>query len=192
MTTLTLPDEIIISNVQITHNMPSFNTESLSLKTKSRDRGLHRMEGSFDVTIQGLNAQKAWTAFLLKLRGRYNTFYLDLPHHFKSDIYKNPHLLSSEGIGTTAINLGGIYSELFAGSCFTMLNDPKTYHILDNIYEDGSVDIYPALMKPQSENSVVEFVDPKITCRLADDVPAIEYAENGILVQTTINFIEAM
>ncbi|HCH6797432.1 TPA: hypothetical protein NK990_003879 [Vibrio parahaemolyticus] len=192
MTTLTLPDEIIISNVQIQHNMPSFNSEAMSLKTRSRDRGLHRIEGSFDVTIDGLKAQKAWTAFMLKLRGRYNTFYLDLPLHFKSDIYRNPTLTSPAGIGANTINLGGIFDEISAGSCFTMLNDPKTYFVVDDVISDGVVEIYPALMQPQLDTSPVEFIAPRITCRLDDQVPTIDYSENGIIVETTINFIEAI
>ncbi|MDW2454082.1 hypothetical protein [Vibrio sp. 1249-1] len=192
MTTLHLPDEIIISNVQIKHNMPSFNTESISLKTRSRDRGLHRIEGSFDVSIQGLKAQKAWTAFMLKLRGRYNTFYLDLPMHFKSDIYRNPTLASPANIGANTINLGGLFTEISAGSCFTMLNDPKTYFVVDDVTRDGVVEIYPTLMKEQLDTSPVEFVAPKITCRLDDQIPTIDYSENGLLVETTINFIEAI
>jgi len=192
MTTLNLPDEIIISNVQVTHNMPSFNTESLSLKTNSRDRGLHRLEGSFDVTIQDLNSQKSLTAFLLKLRGRANKFYLDLPLHFKSELTINPTLSTAKGIGSTSITLFGVTDKIYAGSCFTLPNDSKIYHIVDSIDRDGSVEIYPALMQKQLVNSVVEFTDPQITCRLDDELPTIDYSENGVIVETSINFIEAM
>jgi hypothetical protein len=78
MSIIQIPEEIIISNVSIKHEIPTFATESLSLI--SRGRGVHRIRGSFDVHIAGFDEKKACTAFLIKLQGRLNTFYSTILH----------------------------------------------------------------------------------------------------------------
>lgn len=192
MAKIPFPTDVIISNVQITHNTPNFHTESLSMKSKAKSRGIHRIEGSFDITIDGLKAQKQWTAFLLKLQGRLNSFELDLPLHFKTELYQNPTLATAASIGNNQLNLSGIIETIDAGSCFKLLNDDKTYYVLNDVETDGLVSVYPALRQAQLIGTELDFKTPKLLVRLDDDAPIITYEESGKIITQTVRFVEAL
>ncbi|MBE5156672.1 hypothetical protein HJ044_04880 [Vibrio parahaemolyticus] len=186
MAKIEFPEGVMISNVSITHEIPTLQTESLSLSSRSRTRGIHRIKGSFDVHIVDFEAQQAWTAFLLKLQGRFNTFELDLPRHFKST-ERNPILTVDAGIGASTLSVSGAYY-VPVGTCFNMPNDDKTYYITE--VSENSLTIFPKLRKPQLVNTEVNIETPVINCRFDEDNQTIRYSENGMLVTQTINFVE--
>ncbi len=78
-----LPSGVMVTGVSVKHNIPTFTTESISLKQRSKARNLHRLEGNVGISLYGLKNQKAWQAFLIKVKGRSDTIALDLPLHFK-------------------------------------------------------------------------------------------------------------
>lgn len=192
MAVVDLPDSLIFSNLVVKHNIPNYKTESISMKQKTKARGLHRMEGTIDVTLGDLQSQKAWTSFLLRVQGSLNEFELGLPLHFTSDIVSNPTITSPVGIGTTQLNLGAFGGTILQGSCFTVLNDPKIYHTTSDITGGGNVNIYPALQKSQLANTVLNFKTPKITVRFSEDVQSITYGEGGLILDATIDWVEAL
>lgn len=186
-----LPTTAIISDLNIEHYTPSFHTEMMSLRTEAKERGLHRLEGSFNVTLNNLSEQKAWNAFLLKLRGRANTFTLALPLHFTSDVVTNPTLAASGSIGANQITVSTFTGTIEAGSCFNLPNDPKVYYFLEDVIGAGTYDIYPSLIQSQLSGATINVQSPVITARMDTDKPSISYSENGILLEQSINFIEA-
>jgi hypothetical protein len=192
MSKITFPDNVIISNVSITHEVPTFYTESLSLKGRSRNRGIHRITGTFDIHIGDFTSQQSWTAFLLKLQGRTNTFELDLPLHFKStEMYQNPTLTAAAGIGYHDLLVSDV-GEIVTGSCFNMMNDNKTYYVTDVDYAQDQITIFPKLNQSHLLGSTIQFIEPVVTCRLSDDNQTITYSESGRVITQTINFIEAI
>ncbi len=98
-----LPANVMVTNVSVSHNIPSFTTESLNLQQSSKTRGLHRLEGKLDISIYNLESQRAWQAFITKAKGRANTFELDLPLHFESLGVSNPPIATNVSVGTTEI-----------------------------------------------------------------------------------------
>ncbi|AGG58287.1 hypothetical protein VPDG_00126 [Vibrio phage henriette 12B8] len=192
MAIVPLPSGLIFSNLTVTHNIPNFKTESINMKQKTKGRGLHRMEGTIDVTIGGLQEQKAWTSFLLKVRGSLNEFQLDLPLHFKTDITSNPTISYSIPVGTTRLMVGAFDGSIPEGSCFTMPNDTKLYHVTSNVNGGITFDVFPAIRQSQLTNSVMEFKDPLITVRFSDDPQSITYSENGLILEATLDWVEAL
>ena len=192
MAIIQLPTELIFSNLTVTHNIPNFRTESINLKQKTKGRGLHRMEGSINVTVGGLREQKAWTAFLMKIRGSLNEFQLDLPLHFASDININPTLSVAAGIGATQLQVGAFPGVIYAGSCFTLLNDTKIYHITEDVVSGGTLQVFPAIRQSQLVNTPVEFINPLLTVRFVEDNQSITYAENGLILEATLDWLEAL
>ncbi|HAV1497976.1 TPA: hypothetical protein JG855_002066 [Vibrio parahaemolyticus] len=186
MAKIEFPTGVIISNVSITHEIPTLQTESLSLTSRGRTRGIHRIKGSFDVHITDFEAQQAWTAFLLKMQGRFNSFELDLPRHFKSDA-RNPQLTLAAGIGASTLSVnGGNYVKV--GTCFNVPNDNKTYYITD--INGDQFTIFPKLRTAQLVNTEINVQTPVINCRFAEDNQTVTYSENGMLIKQTINFVE--
>ena len=192
MAIIQLPTELIFSNLTVTHNIPNFRTESINLKQKTKGRGLHRMEGSINVTVGGLREQKAWTAFLMKIRGSLNEFQLDLPLHFASDININPTLSVAAGVGATQLQVGAFPGIIYAGSCFTLLNDTKIYHITEDVVSGGTLQVFPAIRQAQLVNTPAEFINPLLTVRFDEDNQSITYAENGLILEATLNWLEAL
>ncbi|EDM66194.1 hypothetical protein PE36_00315 [Moritella sp. PE36] len=188
---ITLPSEIVISNVELTENIPNFVTESLNMKIKSRSRGLHRLEGSMDINIgKSVQAQKAWRGFLVNIQGRFNEFQIDLPLMFKSEIIRNPTMQLANGIGSNEIALSVFVGTLYAGSMITFLNDTKIYTVLENVIGGGTMKIYPALRQAQLSNSTIEAVNPVITAKFTDDSQSYSLTENGFQLESSMEWVE--
>lgn len=192
MAIIQLPTDLLFSNLSVTHNIPNFKTESINMKQKTKGRGLHRMEGSIDVTIGGLREQKAWTAFLMKISGSLNEFQLNLPLHFRSDIIYNPSLTVAASVGATQLQVGAFPGTIYAGSCFTLLNDTKIYHITEDVSSGGIMYVFPAIRQSQLVNTPVEFINPLITVRFTEDKQSISYDENGLITSSTLEWLEAL
>lgn len=187
---ISIPESVIISDVTVSHNTPSFMNEMMSLHTESKGRNIHRFEGEFTATMPTLKSQKAWTSFLLRLGGRAGTFSLDLPLHFKSDITTNPTLSTGASTGNNTISISTT-EQIDDGSCFTLPNDSKIYHLLEDVDGNGSYSIFPPLQQSQLTGAIVNFKTPVISCRIDNDKPQITHSEQGIITETTLSFIEA-
>ncbi|AUS01934.1 hypothetical protein NVP3058O_016 [Vibrio phage 3.058.O._10N.286.46.B8] len=192
MAIVQLPSGLIFSNLTVTHNIPNFKTESINMKQKTKGRGLHRMEGTIDVTIGSLREQKAWTSFLLKVQGSLNEFQLDLPLHFKTDIPSNPTLNSSVSIGATTLRASSFSGLIPEGSCFTLLNDTKIYHVTEDVVSGSTFTVFPAIRQAQLVNTPMNFKSPVVTVRFSDDPQSIIYSENGLIVEATLDWVEAL
>jgi hypothetical protein len=189
-----LPSGALISNVSITHNTPNFKTESLNLKEKVKARGLHRLEGTCDITIgETIQDQKEWNAFLLTLQGSYGSFVLDLPRHFKSeDLVANPTITVGATVGQNQLQLSAFTGTIFAGSCFTVPNDTKIYYILNTVVGGETAIIYPALRQDILVNSTIEFINPVITARFKEDSQTVDFTENGFIIESTMEWNEVL
>jgi len=189
---ITFPTGAMITNVSVTHNIPTFTTESLSLKEKSKHRNTHRLEGSLDVSLYGLTNQKAWQAFIVKCKGRSESITLDLPLHFKSSTLRSaPTISTAAGIGITQVTLSAFGGHIEAGSVVTFLNDTKTYVVEDDVSSGGIMKFFPPLRQAQLINSLVEGINPVMNVRLENDMQEIDYGD-GHLMSVKMKFKEAL
>lgn len=188
------PSDIIISNVQLKHNTPVFYNESISLVGSSKDRGMHRIEGSFDVTMYTEASKRSFEAFLLKARGRLNTFKLPIStgRFVSSTVQSNPTLDGVHNIGSTSLILNAFSGSISAGDLFNVINDNKSYMALDDLTSFGTIEIYPPLRKLSPDNAQLNFVDPYVLIRLESDIQMIDYTESGNIHVCTLNFKEAL
>ena len=186
-----LPLSILIGNIKVTENIPVFSTESLNMEVKSRPRGLHRLEGSMDITVRPtIESQKEWRAFIVKMQGRLNEFEIDLPMLFKSTNVTNPQMTKAYPIGSTKISLSSFTGTIQSGSMITFLNDTKIYTVLSDVSSNGLMEIFPALRKPQLINSPVEALNPVVTVKFKEDMQSYSLTENGFILETTLDWIE--
>ncbi len=190
---MAIPKNAIISNLRVNHNTPNFRTESMSLIERTKSRGLHRIEGSFDLSMGGsIKDQKAMTLFLLEAEGSLNSFELDLPRHFKSELDQNPTIIQSKGKGSTLIPLSAFAGEIDAGSCFTIPNDSKIYYIKQDATSGDEIRIYPALRQNILAGSELNFINPVMRVRFEDDSQTVKYNNNGLIVEIGVKFKEAL
>lgn len=191
---MAIPKNAIISNVNITHNIPNFKTESMSLIERTKSRGLHRVEGSFDLIVgNNIKDQKEMTCFLIEAQGSLNPFYLELPRHYASeDLLANPTTPNSYNVGSTTIQLSSFVGEIYKGSCFTIPNDSKLYFIKNTVEGSGNIEIFPALRQNILAGSELEFIQPKIKIRFIEDEQTIVKDNSGFIVRLSVNFVEAL
>lgn len=189
---VTLPAGAMITSVSVSHNIPTFTTESLNLKEKSKHRNLHRLEGSLEISLYDLSSQKAWQAFIIKCKGRSESITLDLPLHFKSStVLSNPSISTAGSLGNTQIQLSSFSGRIEAGSVVTFLNDTKTYVVEDDVSGGGLMKFFPPLRQAQLINSRVEVINPVMNVRFNDDVQDIDFG-NGQMTTASIKFKEAL
>jgi len=186
-----LPSGVLVTNVSIDHNIPTFTTESINLIQKSKDRGIHRLEGSIDVSMYDETAQREWAGFIARCRGRSREIEVDLPKHFKSDVRVNPRLTTEASVGATEANLGAFTGTITAGTLITFPNDTKTYVVEEGASSGGTIKFYPPLRRLQPFGSTVRVVDPVMTVRFKEDVQTINYG-TGHMVTATLDFVEAL
>jgi len=188
-----LPTNLIVSNVQVKHYTPTFYNESINLKGTSKDRLLHRIEGSFDVNVVGTAAQKSLESFLLKVRGRFKPFYFDLGARFTSETVTSTVTVSGAyTAGDTLITLGAFTGSVSDGDLFTVANDNKVYMAMETESSGGILEIFPPLMKNIPDATVLDFTNVNVYARLDEDVQSISYEEAGLIHMMTINFKEAL
>lgn len=188
------PSGLIISNVKIKHNIPTLFNRALNKKATANDRGIHIIEGSFDVTISSDADKRAIEAFLLRLRGRANPFFLRLGNRFTSaSPVSGAKVLGSHTAGDDILRLQTITGNITNGDLFTINNSNKVYMALENISTgSGFLDIYPPLRKDTSSETPVNFTDVAIQARLTSDVQEISYNEGGLIHVLTFNWEEAL
>ena len=190
----TLPDNLVFSDVVLDIFIPTFTSESLSLKKSSKHRGLHKLSGSIDVTRGGLDEQRAYIAFINKCRGQSATFELDLPLHFSNDgIVGVVQTTASSGVGAVELQLGATFSGFIrAGSMFTILNDDKTYVVEEDVLAGGIMKFFPAMRLAHPTGTVIEVREPKITARFDVDKQSLSFTDQGQIVTHTIKWEEAL
>ena len=191
---ITMPSSFIVSDIILTHNTPAYYTESLNLAGRSIDRGIHRVDGSFTVTTESNADKRALEAFLLKVRGRLNPFYLDLPDRFKSDTVLSSFIQANVAgtAGDNTISLDAFSGSIAAGDMFNILNDDKTYLALSDLTGSGTIDIFPPVRKNFVDNSQLDFLTPKLLVRFREDVQSVNYTYGGLIHTSTFNWIEAL
>ncbi len=192
---ISLPSNLIISNVTLSHNTPTYYSESLDFKSKSVDRGIHRLEGTIDVTTNNNAEKRALEAFMLKVRGRANPFYIDLPDRFKSNTVISANISTNVAgnPGDNTIAVGAFIGNISAGDMFTILNDNKTYVVLDDkLPGAGLINIYPPLRKGFVSGTPLDFNTNKIYARFRQDTQTISYTNGGLIHTSTLAWMEAM
>lgn len=187
-----LPSNLIFSDLTLTQEIPSFTNESLNMKVRSKSRGLHRLSGTMDVTIEDLIDQRAYLSFLAKCKGRASSFELDLPLHFKSEVGSNPTTTSSVSIGSTQFNLSYFTGTIHEGTFFNMPNDDKTYVATNTISGGGTLTFFPAMRQSHFSGSRVEVMNPVITVRFQEDNQRVDFIEQGKIVTTSLEWQEAL
>ena len=185
-------DIALISNLSITHNTPQYMTESLNLQRRARDRGIHRLEGSFDVTVEKENV-RAFEVWLLQVRGRLNSFYLELGGRFKSNtVNSNPQVSTDTLVGSSTIPINALIGSVAAGDYFNVINDEKTYMCLTDTSNAEVMTIYPELRQTALQGSLITFDNVKMLVFLEDDMQTLSYTESGEIVTFTCDFKEAL
>ena len=182
-----------ISNVSLTEYTPNYSTTSLSLIKRSRSRGIHRLDGSFDFTLTGENNKKALRAFLLKTRGRGEVIELNLGCDiFDTTIFGNPQCNGAIGIGADSFSVDGFSSEIPAGALFTLPNDTKVYTATNSIFNNGVMDVFPHIRKSQVDNSPLNFSNVTLSVNLTEDTQTVTHSEQGIIHTMNFTFQEAL
>ena len=188
---INLPSNLIISNVQIKHDTPVFYNESINRKGNSYDRGVHQLKGSFDVTIQTEEHQRAFESFLIKARGRLNPFYISLGKRFSTNI-NNLFLDGIHSIGQNQLGFGLGVGTIYDGTMFTLANDDKVYMTVQDYTHAQPIEIFPPLRKAQPDGAAATFRDIKVLARLESDIQMVDYEEAGLMHTSTLNWIEVL
>jgi hypothetical protein len=191
---ITMPSNLIVSDIILAHNTPSYYTESLNLGSKSIDRGIHRVEGTFTVTTDTNANKRALEAFLLRVRGRTNPFFLDLPDRFKSATVLSTFIeVDAAGTsGDNTISVGPFSGSIAAGDMFNILNDDKTYIALNDLTGAGTIDIFPPVRRSFVDNSQLDFLTTKMLVRFREDIQSVSYTFGGLIHTSTFNWMEAL
>lgn len=194
MAFLDLPSNLIVSNVKVAHFMPQIYNESIAMISDTADRGLHRLEGSFDVTVANDVDKRNLEAFLLKIRGRLNPFYIQLGGRFTSNTVVSSLVDTTAGgtAGDNTISVASFTGSITAGDMFNIVNDDKIYMALDDHSGAGTINIYPAVRKDFVLGTDLKFNNTKVLVRLDNDRPEIDYTEGGFIHTKTFNFVEAL
>lgn len=191
---LQLPDGVILSNVNVIHEIPNFKTTSMNRIVKVKGRGIHVFKGNIDVTIGGdVRTQKRYNSFLTKAQGSLNPFELDLSMHFKSEhMTENPTTLNAIDIGATKMTLGTFVGEVYEGSYFTLPNDSKIYVAQNDATSGQELSFFPAARQSVLQNGEINFISPVIKARFVGDVQSQSMVENGLILEATLDWEEAM
>lgn len=187
-----LPSGLIISNVNLTHHMPQFVTTSLNLKRRAKDRDLHQLKGTFDVTIASDRDLRRFESWICKLKGRLNQFNLSLGGRFSVPTSRltNPLLSVDVGTGAVSVSLVAFGGEIWEGDMINFPNDTKTYIAQNDLSGGGVLNIMPSLRQPQVANSRINMNDTIVTAMLVSDTQPIEYSEAGIITKYTCTWEE--
>lgn len=181
-----LPSDLIISDVDITQSTPQFVTSALNKKRRSKDRGIHQLKGSFNITVTGDREQRRFDSWLLKMRGRLNQFPLVLGNRFSVDPSRlqNVTLGSSASIGATSLNIAGFFGNIWEGDYFTLPNDTKVYMAQNDLTSSGgTLQIYPPLRQAQLINTGLVFENIEVLAMLDADEQPVSYTEGGIITE---------
>lgn len=184
MAIVNLPDGIIISNVNVEHHMPQFVTQSLNLKRTAKDRDIHQLKGTFDITIDDARIQRRFESWLTRMKGRLNQFELELGNRFSASDHLNsvPNVSANTGVGANSIALSNIAGEIWEGDFINFLNDPKVYIIQSDLTSgNGTVNIYPSLRQEQFRDSVVNMSSVIVRAQLTKDAHMVDYTEGGAI-----------
>lgn len=190
------PSGLIISNVIVKHYTPNFAATSLNKRTTARSRGIHRLEGSFDVYIQDERDQRKFEAFLAQVQGRLSPFYMRFGGARFTALGINgvPALNSATNVGDTTISLKTMTGNVYAGDFFTLLNDDKVYMFMEDRDSASLADIpvFPALRSAQVVDTVVTTTDVPVLMRMTEDIQTITYGNGGLIHTATINWVESL
>ena len=182
-----------ISDVSLTEFTPNYNTISLSHIKRSRNRGIHRLDGTFTFTLTGENNKKALRAFLLKVRGRGEVIELNLGCSvFNTEVFGNPQCNGAIGIGADSFSVDGFSSEIPAGALFTLPNDTKVYTATNSVFNNAVMDVFPPIRKAQVDNSFLNFSDVTLSVNLTEDTQTVAHTEQGIIHTMSFTFQEAL
>ena len=182
-----------ISEVSLSEFIPNYQTTSLSYIHRSRNRGIHRLDGTFTFTITGENNKKALRAFLLKVRGRGEAIELNLGCSvFDTAIFGTPKCNGAIGIGADSFSVDSFSGEIPAGALFTLPNDTKVYTATNSIFNGGVVDVFPPIRKAHVDNSSLNFSDVTLSVNLTEDTQTVAHTEQGIIHTIAFTFQEAL
>ena len=182
MTKLIISDvDFIVSDVKVTDINPNFYTESLNFIGNSKSRGLHRLKIEFKITLVDASDIKRFTALMLQIRGRLNSFGLSLQDETDGKGFMNPlhtagtpMISNALSVGNNRITLTGISTPIPAGSRFQFANDTKVYTLLSDARNNKSVEFFPATRQPHMVKEKIN-LRPVPLMRLERDESSIKY-----------------
>jgi len=192
-----IPTNLIISDVTITNEHRTYTSKSISGIQYRQDSGIQKYSGSLTLTASGFDSAKILNGFLIKLRGRLNSFELQLGGAYGYDnITTNPKLNASYNIGSETINISPFIGndKIYAGSVFTLPNETKLYTIIDDIplYGNPSVGIVPALKIQHNINEDINFINPKFTVILDTNNTTITHNNGGLISSVILTWTEEL
>ncbi|MGL4843965.1 MAG: hypothetical protein ACRC2Y_05015 [Aeromonas veronii] len=165
MSTPILSDaDFIISDVSVTHEIPTFSTTAINGVTTTKGRGLHFIKASATVTLVGVEDIKRFSALMLNIKGRLNPFRLSLQDSSDgkggcNPLYTNasPILSNDIGIGAVSMVLGGFSGVIPAGSFFQFPNDSKIHCLTADAKPNQEARFFPAARVPATAKSRLNF-----------------------------------
>lgn len=184
-------NDYLISNVNVTHFTPQFFSTSVNLKDRAKDRDLHQLKITFDVTLGDDAKKRSFESFLMKAKGRLNTFYLDLGDRFNSNTATDTPLTSSSvAAGVNQVPIDSFTGSIIDGDMVQFLNDSKIYIATNTVTTSGLLSITPSLRVNQTNNSPLT-LETKPEVRIDTDEVQIDYGQ-GIVHTFSMSVIEVL
>ena len=173
-----------IGELEVSHLTSTLQSESISWKTISLSRGLHRLKISGRILLENDADIKAWEAFWLSIQGKALPFTLDTGN---DNTWSNPLFtpvtgavsISTAGIiGQTQIVLTGNVTSVIAGSKFQIGQSTKVYTITEINKTTKAITFFPALRLAFPASTVLSsYVKPKM--QMTKDETSINYGARG-------------
>lgn len=158
----------MISDVEISHEIPVFYSESINQKGNAIGTGLHRLIVKFIITTETALETKKLNALLLNIRGQLSPFELDLG---STDGWFNPlttpnatNVLNTAQVlqGATSMTLNN--TTIPVGSYFQFPSDTKLYVVTAS--SGSQYNFFPAARFTTAAASRINFNNPRLRLRL--------------------------
>ena len=189
------PETPIFEAINFTTKNFTLVSTSLSGRTQSRSIGGQRWEFSASYSRITREEFAPVMAFLMKQRGRKETFTIKLPQiGQKSGAVEGTvrsNLTTTLLAGSTTCAVDGITSgTLKAGDLFKFANHTKVYMITADLSSDGNLEFEPPSVSAVPNNTAITKNNVPISVKLANDVQSYKLGSSSLL-DFEIDFIEA-
>ena len=174
----------------IDSHSPSLVSETRGLVTRARAISGHRWE----INAAGFvlpDDYGVFSAFIDSLKGRLNSFEMDLPKRYKSTA-TNKTVQVSAAIGATTIELTANPTNVKVGNMFTFSNHAKLYKVIAVDDVSDIITIFPPLRLAITAGNIVNFQTPRVTLRLNNNIVASDSNDIRSPIRYRLDCVEAV
>lgn len=186
-----------VAPLSVISNDPSFNADTLSLRSLSVSQGVQRWEITANINPEN----NSGNFFLHNIRnGKSNPFYVRMPQVYRPDSAKTPknRTILTDGVissGATTFNVDGLSgANLAEGEFVAFSGHDKVYLIIDSGTNGVGVQVYPAIVDNIADNTQLlygEQVSLKVKYS-PDLIMGIKYVDGILSDPGSITLIEKL